>query len=202
MAADRGGFTLLELLVALGIAAIILIAATTTLFSLNQAQQQADQQMEGQRAMRNSVDLLRRELESVLFSPQDKRLRFQLQDRDFYGKPASILSFTTVAPPLEAKVSDQMIVIWQVAERDGKLRLVRGSRDYFSRDDLERPDYPLLERIDSFLVECFDGSKWVRSWDTELNRALPRRLRVTIGLPMQERVASFQFLVQPRIEPL
>lgn len=202
MAADRGGFTLLELLVALGIAAIILIAATTTLFSLNQAQQQADQQMEGQRAMRNSVDLLRRELESVLFSPQDKRLRFQLQDRDFYGKPASILSFTTVAPPLEAKVSDQMIVIWQVAERDGKLRLVRGSRDYFSRDDLERPDYLLLERIDSFLVECFDGSKWVRSWDTELNRALPRRLRVTIGLPMQERVASFQFLVQPRIEPL
>lgn len=202
MAGNRKGFTLLELLVALAVAAIVLLAATTSLFNLHNAREQADQLMEQQRALRSSLDLVRRELNSALFGTGNEKLRFQILDRDFYGKPASILSFTTLAPPLEAAVSDQIQVVWQVEELGEQLRLVRSSREFFRNDDLEPVDYPLIEQVEGFLVECYDGNNWIRTWDTELTRGLPRLIRVTISVPQQDGIASFQVLASPRMEPL
>ncbi len=202
MAGNSKGFTLLELLVALAVASIVLLATTTSLFNLSNARERADQLMEQQRALRNSLDLVRRELNSALFGTGNEKFRFQILDRDFYGKPASVLSFTTLAPPLEAAVSDQIQVIWQVEELGEKLRLVRSSREFFRNDDLESVDYPLIEQVEGFLVECYDGSKWIRTWDTELTKGLPRLIRVTISVPQQDGIISFQVLASPRMEPL
>ena len=116
MATDRAGFTLLELLVALAIASVVLLTITGTLFSLNRAHDQVGDRMQQQRALRNSLDLLRRELSSMLYRADDKQLRLQVQDRDFYGKSASILSLATLAPPLDGEASDQLLVRYQPEE--------------------------------------------------------------------------------------
>ena len=200
MAADHRGFTLLEVLVALAVGSLVLLAVTTTLFSLNRAHQQVSDRMEQQRSLRNSVDLLRRELSSAIFRPNDKLLRFQVQDRDFYGKPASTMQLATLSAPLDSAASDQQIVLYQAEEQQERIRLTRASRDYFQTDTPKPNQYPLLDGLDGFLVECYDGSKWVKTWDTELNRSLPKQVRITITLPDSPKPVSFQLLANPRIE--
>lgn len=200
MAADHRGFTLLEVLVALAVGSLVLLAVTTTLFSLNRAHQQVSDRMEQQRSLRNSVDLLRRELSSAIFRPNDKLLRFQVQDRDFYGKPASTMQLATLSAPLDSAASDQQIVLYQAEEQQERIRLTRASRDYFQTDTPKPNQYPLLDGLDGFLVECYDGSKWVKTWDTELNRSLPKQVRITITLPDSPKPVSFQLLASPRIE--
>lgn len=202
MATDRAGFTLLELLVALAIASVVLLTITGTLFSLNRAHDQVGDRMQQQRALRNSLDLLRRELSSMLYRADDKQLRLQVQDRDFYGKPASILSLATLAPPLDGEATDQLLVRYQPEEQGQQIRLTRASHDYFLQDSVETVAYPLLEQLEGFLVECYDGTTWVRTWDTELTRRLPKQVRVTISLQESGKTVSFQIVAVPRIESL
>lgn len=198
---DNKGFTLIELLTALAIGAILLLAVTTTIFALNRAYERASLKMEQQRALRKTMDLLRREISSAVYRTDDKLLRFQVQDRDYYGKPASNLYFSTIAPPLEGDASDQLIVAYNSKEQEGKhIILSRSGRDYFLDDSVKTLDYGLLENLEGFLVECFDGSKWVKTWDTELTRRLPRQVRVTITLPDADKSVSFQLLATPRID--
>lgn len=202
MAAPRrnGGFTLLELLVALAIAALVVTAAYGVFFSLNRAQQVASVDMEQRRALRSSLDLLRRELSSILYNSGDKRLRLLVEDRDFFGKPASNLSFATIAPPADGPVSDQVLLRYLVVEAGEQLKLTRAARDFFLEEEMERvPAYPVLDKLEGFLVECYDGSKWLKNWDTALTPALPKAIRVTVTLRDRERTVSHQVTALPKV---
>lgn len=199
-ASSRTGFTLLELLVALAIGLVIVLAVTTTLFSLNRSYQAASRDMEQRRAVRTALDLIRREFSSVLYRPADQQLRFKVDDRDLYGKPTSTLAFTTVAPPREGEISDQIRVQYLVEEADDtSLRLTRGSRDFFQQHDLPLKNYTVLDGLEGFLVECHDGSKWLRSWDTELTSRLPARVRITLSLRDRDKTVAYQIIATPRI---
>ncbi len=196
---DRRGFTLLELLVALAAASFIILAITTTLFSLNRAHEVASQQMEQRRALRAGLDLLRRELSATLYQSGNKQLRFLVEDRDYFGKPASTLSFITLAPPLEGEASDQSVVQYKPEAEDKNIRLTRSARDFFQDASVPLKAFPLIDNLEGFLVECYDGSKWVKSWDTTLTNRLPKQVRVTLSLPDNDKTISFQVLATPRI---
>jgi general secretion pathway protein J len=196
---SRRGFTLLELLLALAITALVLAAAYTTLFSLSQAQERAAHGMEQRRALRNSLDLLRRELSSVLFRTGDQRFRFMVQDRDFYGKPASIMQYATLAPPSEGVSSDLVRMRYQTVEADtSALVLQRSSQGLFLTDE-RSGGYPLLDSLEGFLVECHDGSRWVKTWDTTMTATLPKMIRVTVTLQEGDRSVAYQVTATPRI---
>jgi general secretion pathway protein J len=196
---NRSGFTLLELLVALAVASLIVLAVTSTLFSLNRAYESASTGMQQRRALRTTLDLLRRELSATLYQSSDKQLRFQVEDRDFYGKPTSTLTFTTLAPPLEGETSDQVRVQYKTEAQDKTITLTRASRDFFQQATTPLTAFPLLDSLEGFLVECYDGSKWVKSWDTALTNRLPKQVRITLMLPDSGKTASWQVTATPRI---
>jgi len=206
----RNGFTLLELLVAFAIATLIIIAAYGAFFSLNNAQQVAGNDMMQRRSQRALLDLMRRELSSILYRAGDKKLRFLVEDRDIFGKPASGLSFTCIAPPLYGIASDQSMLRYQVLESRERLVLTRSSRDYFHDENVpvmeeqngvmvDRSSYPVLEELDGFLVECFDGSKWLRNWDTALTPALPKAIRITFTIYDKGRAVSHKITAIPKV---
>lgn len=199
-ASNRRGFTLLELLLALAITGLVLAAAYTTLFSLSRAQETAASGMEQRRALRNSLDLMRRELSSVLIAAGDQRLGFVVQDRDFYGKQASTMQYATLAPPADNTSSDLIRVRYQAVEQEaGNLVLQRTGQGLFSTKELSG-GYPLLDGLEGFLVECYDGGRWVKTWDTALNTILPKLVRVTITLQEGGRSVAYQVTATPRIQ--
>ena len=197
--AFTGGFTLLEVLIALALLAILSGALYATFFSLTKGRDAASSSMEGRRELRGTLDTLRMEISAAFYKGRDKRLHFVVEDRDLYGKPASTLSFTTIAPPRSDDLpgSDMMEVSYRIADKERQLVLMRKSRDlYRTVDPLP---YPQMEKLEGFLVECFDGAKWIKSWDTTLNPGLPKAVRITVMVKEGEKSVGLTAIATPRV---
>ena len=201
----NSGFTLLEVLVALALLVIVSGALYGTYFSLMRGRDAAAADMDKYRELRTTLHQIRRELSATLYSnrsPRDElKLRFVVEDRDYFGRPASTLTFNYIAPPRSdsLRASDQVDVSYRVKEEDRKLSLMRQARDRYAAG--EPLPYPQMEELEGFLVECSpDGTKWVRTWDTApgLNYGLPKAVRVTISVKEGGRTVGFSTVATPR----
>jgi general secretion pathway protein J len=199
------GFTLLEILIALVLLAILTTALYGSYFAVVRARDRASEGMEARRELGATLDLLRREIASAKFINNavgiDKRLRFVVEDRDFFGKPASNLELTTLAPPggQGRKESGVLVVHYRMVEKDRKLVLVRQEQDIFS-EATDIPSYPQMENITSFLVECSnDGLKWVKTWDASLNNGLPQYVRITVQFDEGGKPQEFSVYAAPKM---
>lgn len=198
----NSGFTLLEVLIAVVLLGILTAALYGSYFGVIQARDRASSGMESRRELGATLDLIRREVSSALpVRADDKRLRFVVEDRDNFGAPSSTLELTTLAPPAGQSRSESGIVAvtYRMVEKDKKRTLTRQERDLFSEDETTST-YPQMEQISSFLVECYDGSKWVKSWDSAINRTLPRSVRVTVQVEEEGKQVEFTMLSVPRVK--
>lgn len=198
MSSDRG-FTLLEMLVAVLLLGILSTALYGSYFTVLRAREKASEAMETRRELGSTLDLIRREFASTVFNRSDKRLCFIVEDRDNFGKPASSLELTATIPSSGQgrKQSGISSIRYLLVEKDKHLVLTRREQDIFFETP-EAKGYPQMERISAFLVECYDGSKWVRSWDTTLNGTLPKMVRVTVQAEEDGQPVEFSMLAPSR----
>jgi general secretion pathway protein J len=195
------GFTLIEILIAVVLLGILTAALYSSYFTVLNARERAADGMEARRELVSTLDLIRREFAAApKIDPNDKRLRFIVEDRDNFGKPASTLEMTTLVPASGAdrKESGISAVRYALVEKDKRFILTRREQDIFF-ESLDAKAFPQMERISDFLVECYDGSKWVRSWDTSLIKTLPKMLRVTVHVVEDGRPVEFYILANSRI---
>lgn len=202
----NSGFTLLEVLIAVVLLGILTSALYGSYFGVIQARDRASAGMESRRELGATLDLIRREVSSaslIISSRTDKRLRFVVEDRDNFGVPSSTLELTTLAPPVGQIRSESGIVIvtYKMAEKDKKRILTRQERDLFS-EEVTIPAYPQMEQISAFLVECYDGSKWLKSWDSAINGKRPEAVRVTVQVEEEGKPVEFSMLSAPRMSGL
>jgi len=187
-------------LVALMLLVILSAALYGTYFSLMRGRETAVAKMNARRELSDTVDKLHRELSAAYYHSANARLHFVVEDRDYFGKPASTLDFTAIAPPRSdgLTASDQVQVIYKAVEKEKKLLLTRQARDlYVTVDPLP---YPQMEELEGFLVECYDGGKWVKSWDTKLNAAgLPKAIRVTLMVKEGDKTVQFSTVAKPEM---
>lgn len=196
------GFTLLEILIAVVLLGILAGALYGSYFGVVRARERAAEGMESRRELGATLDLIRREFSSALYSRTDKRLHFMVEDRDNFGVPSSTLELTTLAPPtarLARGESGIVTVRYSMAQKDQKRALIRQERDLVFDGPEAIPAYPQMERISAFLVECYDGSKWVKSWDSAINGALPKSLKVTVQVEEDGKPVEFWVLATPRM---
>jgi len=195
------GFTLLEILIAVVLLGILSAALYGSYFTVLSARERASEGMEARRELGGTLDLIRREFAAApKFDRNVKGLRFIVEDRDNFGKPASSLELTTLVPPSDQgrKESGVSVVRYRMLEKDKRFILTRREQDIF----FETPDakeFPQMERISDFLVECYDGSKWVKSWDTALNNTLPKGLRITVHVEEDGKPVEFYILATSRV---
>lgn len=203
IAPNNSGFTLLEVLIAVVLLGILSAALYGSYFGVLKARDRASSGMESRRELGNTLDLIRREVSSAVYNNADKRLHFVVEDRDNFGVPSSTLELTALAPPPSPsgqtrKESGIVVVTYKMVEKDKKRILVRQERDLFS-EETTIPSFPQMEQITSFLVECYDGSKWIKSWDSAINFKLPNSVRVTVWVEEEGKPVQFTVLSTPRI---
>ena len=197
----KSAFTLLELLIALTLLSLLSAALFTSYFSVVKVRDRIEGGMEERRELGTTFDLIRREIASCLYAQSDIRLRFVVEDRDIFGKPASNLELTKLVASRSLgniRSSGVSAVRYETIDSNGSFILARKEQDMFYDWQAARP-YPQMERINSFLVECYDGSKWLRSWDTALNGALPKLVRITASFVENGKITEFSMLSAPRI---
>lgn len=205
-ARNNNGFTLLEVLIAVVLLGILSAALYGSYFGVIKARDRASSGMESRRELGATLDQVRREVSSALYSKTDKRLHFVVEDRDNFGVPSSTLELTPLAPPAPPSgqtrsESGIVVVTYKMVEKDKKRILVRQERDLLS-EETTVPAFPQMEQISSFLVECYDGSKWVKSWDSAINYKLPNSVRVTIEVEEEGKPVQFTVLAIPRVSSL
>ncbi len=190
---NNEGFTLIELLIATALLSIILAAVYGAFFMSQKAMTGLDESLVRLQECRATLDVIGRETESVLYSPVNKNSLFKIEDKDFYGKQASRLTFTAFSP-LSPGIS---LISYYVEEKDGILTLFKKMDNVYK--PITTKGAELIENVDSFTVEVNDGSKWVKTWDTLETGRAPAEVRITIVARIKDRTISFFDTVRPKI---
>jgi general secretion pathway protein J len=212
----NSGFTLLEVLIAIVLLGILSAALYGSYFGVIRARDRASAGMESQRELGATIDLIRREVSSAMISRDPKKqLHFVVLDRDNFGAPASTLELTTLLPP-DAQVRGEsgiVDVIYQITKKDTKFILTRQEQDLIYINNVNtsastgtntdvntatNAGYPQMEQINSFLVECYDGSKWVKTWNSD-TQGLPQSVRVTVQVDDRGKPVEFSVVSTPRV---
>lgn len=205
---SKKGFTLLEVLISIAIISIILIALYSSFFMSKKAVDSLDDNLLRLQEMRMTLDVMRREVESVLFDRDKPYTIFRIEGRDIYGRDASSIMFTCfshLAPgPLTvsyfAEGEENNPLVLRKKSRLNPATAGPGQRRGFSGTNLERQDrsVEILEDIESFTVEARYRGEWVKAWDSNLSHDVPEEVRFRIVINVKGRRFSLSDVAKIR----
>lgn len=180
--AAREGFTLIETLVAVTVLSIVLAALYSGFFISGRAIDAVGDSLIRLQEARAVVDTLKRELESAFYSQEGGYSLFRLSDRDFYGRQASQLIFTSfcnISPGLSS-------IAYTVEEKNGSLALKKKITSAFDKTS-EGRDFELIDDVGSFTIEARYNDAWVKTWDSNLANRIPDEMMITITINTKRR---------------
>jgi general secretion pathway protein J len=171
---SHDGLTLIEILIAVPILSIILTALYSTFLLSHKAIEGMDESMLKLQESRRAIDILKRELDSAYYDIDKKDTIFKIQDKDFYGKQATQLIFTTFSTlrPGLSKIS------YYIEDKDKHLILFKKIESPYSELNTEGDD--IIDDIENFTVEAKYHDTWVKTWDTDINKNLPDAIRISL----------------------
>ncbi len=187
-----GGFTLIEVLLALSITAVILGALYSSFFVSQRAVQASEETLVTLHEARAALDVMRREVEAAFtMDGTGGKEMFIVKDRDFYGAQASGMSFVTHASVLHGPAR----VSYRVEDIDGRLTLIKTLTTIGQSED-DAPEAEMVEEIASFSVEALkQGSEWVRTWN---RKTLPPEVRISLEVPLAGRTVKLTVTARTR----
>jgi general secretion pathway protein J len=194
------GFTLVEVMIAVSITAVVGAMALGAFQRASAARQAVEEQDERVAGARASLGRISRELEAAFLSEHFDRRRFRDRPTVFKGRDGGdrdTLLFATMAHTRavrDARESDQSVVEYLVdADPDAP-----GENALFRREKIRIDDEPdrggtralLLRHVTGFDVQYWDWQKqeWVRDWSTAPGDRplLPTRVKVKVTLRMPD----------------
>jgi general secretion pathway protein J len=186
MTKRKNGFTLIEVLLAVAITAIIITALYSTFFLSRRAVDTVDDSLVKLQETRAVLDVMKREIESAVYAREKPYTLFKLDDRDFYGKQASRMVVSTFTPLLPG-ISK---ITYTVEENDGKLMLMKKIDAAYGRP-FDTRGVPLMEDIEGFTVEAGYNDKWVKTWDSAVSNGVPDQIRISVKIRIKKEEAPF-----------
>jgi len=199
----RKGFTLLEVLVAVAILAVIMTTLHIILVGAIDAPRAVAESMREPLALASVADVIRADLEAVaLYCEPDRPLRLASTGR------SKEFEFVRFGPPLdpESEPGGLYRVTYKLATRsDGTRQL--GRREELYRDkggvrvystDIEREHFtPLMTDVKDFTVKLHDGVKWRVSWK---GNKIPGGAKINIELESGRKNEFIVFLPTAMVE--
>ncbi len=189
-ASARGGFTLLELMLAAAIAGVVGVALFLTLDTAFDTRRRAIEQLAGRNAARISLDLIGHDLEGMLgpgglmAGPVEGEHLMAAN-----GVEADWISFVTThrALPIDSQKGDLRRVELAPADdpdgAEGMLLVRRVTTNLLSSSEPQQWTQILARGVRGFRLRYFDGDAWVDGWDSVDQRdMLPQAIEITLTL--------------------
>lgn len=176
------GFTLLEVLIAVGIFSLVLAALYSTFFLSRRALDVADESLLKLQEARFFLDTLKREIESAVYSEDKPYTVFKIDDRDYYGRQTSQIIVTSLSPLIKGLSK----IKYAVEERDGRLIIRKSMITAFTQVSEDR-GMDLLEDVASFTLEVKLNDRWVKTWDSRLAKSIPEEVRITLAMFIRDK---------------
>ena len=201
-------FTLLEVMIAVGLLAVLSLSVVQSMSSSFKAKQNVLNANERYHEARQAMRRITRDLRMAFLRAQPPE---EMREEDpavltrFLGEEDEVYFATSAHIRLraEGRESDQAEVAYFLRRPDyetpyrSPTLFRRESRRVDNRPDRGGATWPMLDGVKSFQVEYWDDSKeigddaWQRTWDSDDKQLLPARVRVTLEL---EREGSRQIV--------
>jgi general secretion pathway protein J len=204
------GFTLVEVVIAMGITAAMAIMTVGSLRQVDRAAEIAREQEERYAAARVALARLSREVSMAFLSDNYDTNRFRDRPTLFVGREDELL-FTTFAHVRlykDARESDQAVVQYTVDDDPDH----PGERAVFRREKVRLDDEPerggrkdlVADRVSALRIQYWDPKRkdWVREWTTrsvEHRDELPPRIRLELEVKLEGGRIE-KFVTEARIE--
>ncbi|BCR05986.1 type II secretory pathway [Desulfuromonas versatilis] len=199
--APPGGFTLVEVLVAVTITSLLLLSVYGVFTSVSRTKQRLESDGEGYHQARVLFDRIGREVRGAFFSSGSPGTLFkggENADRNKYLE----LTTTAVTPQGSGGAGIAVVQYELALDREGQQeRRVLLRREY-SLSDSEGPErlpYRLATGIESMQLRFYSGSDWFEEWDAA-SQGLPHMVEVTLSVRVGEQPVPFRTILEvPRI---
>lgn len=177
------GFTLIEVMIAVSLTAIVLTSIYGVFTAVFTARQQVLAESETAQIGRVLFERLGRELRGAWIPATGNKFFLASTDRD--GRPE--LRFATASTTLAATGRGGMAALrYGLQPMDGsasdRLYLVRSEEPYHLRDRLDSDSYPLTGNVKSVLWRFYGDNGWVENWSAAQSNTLPQLVELTIIL--------------------
>jgi type II secretion system protein J len=208
--AAEHAFTLIEVILAIGIAAIVLISVCTVFFAAIRLRDATQDAVDNSKPVDLALATLKRDLECVV-TPTNGTSKvlsgdFRVGDITSAGnnEPVSIEMFTATGQVgSQQPWSDIQRVTYEL--RDPTVRNATGkdlyrsvTRNLLSPTTPQVEDQWMMSGVQSITFSCYDGVQWWNTWDTtgltSANTNLPVAVRVDIQ-PMGNQMAPMELIV-------
>jgi len=194
------GFTLVEVLVALAIAAVLLTVVHELLTTTVHQQDLIRASEQSRIATGTLAGILHRDLEGLYAGGGEDEAAFALESSRAYPSHSVTLSFLTATPELRLSHEQQSAVrrvVYRLkpsTTRTGCLALRRAEQPYASAEDAFSEDVLLTDELIDFEVSVFDGASWVGEWPQEDVTKVPFGVRIRFSLAGCKRSAQWSIL--------
>jgi prepilin-type N-terminal cleavage/methylation domain-containing protein len=181
------GFTLIEILIASAIMAVVLAALYGVFFTAYRATSDVNDSLIKLQEARAFMDTLKREIESSLYVREKPYCVFKLEDRDYFGRQTSSLLMTTSSPLIKGLTR----INYAVEERDGALTITKKMASAFSQTD-EGYRVDLIENVESFSLQAKQNNAWIKTWDSTLVKAAPEEVQIVVTIRLHTPYTLFE----------
>jgi general secretion pathway protein J len=191
----RGGFTLLELVLALSMVAIMAASLYASMRVAFRAQSGAETAIEPSRTAELAFEIIRADLQNVVpptpFENQTVLLAgpFQASDgKDDRGADGDDVIFYTTAdapdrPSANGDIKKVELVVSSQNATNDHVLVRRVTRNLLAQIEPTPVEEVICRNIAGFNVRYFDGSDWQTTWDSQqVSDALPSAVEVTLEL--------------------
>jgi type II secretion system protein J len=205
--AAAAGFTLLELLLATAIGAIVLLVINVTFFAALRLHNTTHEKIDQDLVLQRALGIMRKDLAGIMVpgNPQatTPKLAGQLvsdgsgtaNDMDAAGERVSPDIYTSSGriDGWTSFADVQMVSYYLASDPDGgpTKSLVRVlTRNLLPATDPTTEDQTLLTGVTSAAMSFFDGSDWLDTWDSTTTSTLPTAIKFTLVMAPHDNVAT------------
>lgn len=183
------GFTLIEVLLALAISAIVLVAISFAFAGALQLREHSSAKLDQSLPVERAMDLMRRDLKNVV--PPGLMLAGPLQSGAFQGgvdanDGIQIYTSTGLITPNDPWGDIQKVTYGLQSSSDstnGSKDLIRAvTRNLLATGPEDEDDQRIMSGVQSIAFSYFDGSEWLDTWDDTTQTNLPFAVRVNLQL--------------------
>lgn len=190
------GFTLLELLIATAVGAVVLIVIQTTFFGALRLHNTTHERIDSDLVMHRTLGIVRRDFAGLTMP--GGTLSGELQTTNFsslsdgnYGERVTPDLFTNSGKidgwnPFSETQSVAYFLAPASTASEGKDLVRVVTRNLLPVQDPLPEDQVLLHGVDSATLLFYDGNGWIDTWDSSVTSTLPRALKLSLVMKSRE----------------
>jgi type II secretion system protein J len=173
------GFTLIEVLLAVAISALLLTVVYWTYFSINRSIDAATENEEALETGRILSEMIKKDVRGI------RPGRFPLLGKNevIEGLPVGRIEFVTTARLTGEQTTLKRIgYALIVNDRNDRILVRKESTDLLDPLDSTARVFEVSRIISGFQLEFYNGTDWVAEWDSTSTGTLPKQIRVIIDV--------------------